>query len=82
MRNFRLVLLFGIVISVIAAPEKGAKFEQAINQQAKPEIDDGSKVDCPRLVLGGGRQVRRQGKIQGVAKHDCDQKLDPFGACK
>jgi hypothetical protein len=82
MRNFRLVLLFGIVSSVIAPPEKGAKFKQAIDQQAKPEIDDGPEVDCPRLVLSGGRQVRRKGKIQGVAKQDSDQEFDPFGACK
>ena len=72
MRNLRLLLLFGIFISFIATTEESAEFQQAIDQHAEPEIDYGSKVNGPRLVLSGGRQVWRKGKIQGVAEQDSD----------
>src|SRR5271157_704558 len=75
-------LLLWPTISGIIAAEKGAEFQEAIHQQAKPEVDHGSQVDRPRVVLCGGRQVRRKRKIQAVAEQDGDQKFYPFGARK
>ena len=43
----RPALLFWLIMSGIIAAEEGAEFQEAINQQAKPEVDHGSQVDCP-----------------------------------
>ena len=74
-------LLFSrLIVRPATAAEELAKLEEAIDQQAKPEIHHRSQVDGPRLVLRGGGQVWRQGKIEGVAQKDGNQELKPIGA--
>ena len=63
-------LFLGPTVSGNSAAEEGAEFQKAIDQQAKPEVDYGPQVHCPRVVLRGGRQVWRQGKINGIAEED------------
>ena len=73
-------LFSGFIVPPTPAAEERAKLQQAIDQQAEPEVHYCPQIDGPRLVLCGGRQVWREGKIEGVAQQDGNQELQPIGA--
>lgn len=40
-----------------------SQFNQAVDQQAQPEVHQSSKIEFEGVMLGGGRQIRVEGKI-------------------
>jgi hypothetical protein len=65
--------------STSAAPaQKGSQFQQAINQQAKPKINQSPKIQLERVMLGGGWQIGIQGKVQAIAQQNGNQAFQPL----
>lgn len=47
--------------------QKSSQFQQSVDPQTKPEIDQGSDVKLERMMFSGLRQVGVEGEIQAVA---------------
>jgi len=57
---------------------KNSQFQEAVNRQTKPEINQGSEVKLERVVPGGGGQIGIEGKIQAIAKQNGNQVSEPL----
>jgi hypothetical protein len=60
--------------------EECAQLQNAVNEQAEPEIDYRAEFDRPGPMARGGGQMRRQRKVQAIAQQDGYQKLEKLGA--
>jgi hypothetical protein len=80
--NSFLPLSLRFLVSGFILAKEGNQFQQAVDHQAHPKVDDGAQVNGPCAVLRRGRQVRGHGKVQNVAKKNGHRKLYPFGTCK
>jgi hypothetical protein len=58
--------------------QKSSQFQEAENQQTKPEIYQGPEVKLVRVMPGGFRQVGIEGEIQAIAKDNGNQVFEPF----
>ena len=58
--------------------QKSHQFQETVDHQTKPEIDQGTEVNLERVMLGGWWQIRVEGEIQPVAKQYGDQVFEPF----
>jgi hypothetical protein len=58
--------------------EKASQFQEAVNGQTKPEIDQSPDIKLVRMMLGGRRQIGVEGKIEAIAKQDGNQIFGPF----
>ena len=58
--------------------EQSPQFQEAVNQQTKPEIDQGSEVKLVRVMLGSLGQIGIKGEIQAIAKQNRNQILEPL----
>jgi hypothetical protein len=55
------------ILSVFALREKkSSQFQEAVNHQTKPEIDQGPEVELERVMPGGWGQIGIEGEIQAI----------------
>jgi hypothetical protein len=67
------------ILSVFALMEKkSSQFQQAINHQTKPEIDQGPEVKLERVMLGAWGEIGIEGEIQAITKQNGNQVFEPF----
>jgi hypothetical protein len=58
--------------------DKCSQFNEAENQQTKPEIHQGPDVKLVSVMPGGLRQVGIEGEIQAIAKDNGNHVFEPF----
>lgn len=58
--------------------QKGSQFQQSVDHQAEPEIDQGSEVKLERVMFSGWRQIGVEGEIQAIAEQNGKQVFEPL----
>lgn len=57
---------------------KSSQFQEAVDHQTKPEIDQSSEVELEWVMLGRWGQIGIEGEIQTIAKQNGNQVFEPF----
>jgi hypothetical protein len=60
-----------------ALQQKEQKFDHSVDRHAKPQVHKQAQVSMVWMMLGRWRKKGREQKIDGIAKHDGNQILDP-----
>ncbi len=68
---------FIVSVSPGTAAEENEQLDEAVHEQAEPEVDHSPQIELETLVPRPRRQMRSHGKVEGLAENNGHQVLDP-----
>jgi hypothetical protein len=67
-------------VSLSAATQKRAQLQEAIDEEAKPEVHQGAEVKPIRVVLRSRGKMGVKREVEPIAQQDRHQEFHPFSS--